>query len=119
MLMSFKLSKGWIITGFAIITIIILIIVSGRGSGNYDDFAKCVTDSGAVFYGSYQCTHCSSQKQMFGKSMQYVNYVECGPLSGPQAQECVAAGIRAYPSWMLGSGQLVEGLVSLEQLSQL
>ena len=34
-------------------------------AGEYDNFAKCMTDTGAVFYGSFQCTHCTTQKNLF------------------------------------------------------
>lgn len=67
-----------------------------------DTFAQCLTDAGMTFYGAYWCPHCNDQKEMFGESLQYVNYVECdagGENADPDA--CVKAGVEYYPSWIL------------------
>jgi len=72
---------------------------------NLDDFAKCITEKGAVFYGASWCEHCNNQKKMFGDSMQYVKYVECAVEGQPQVQtpECTTAGISGYPTWMINN----------------
>ncbi|MEI6774232.1 MAG: hypothetical protein WCL18_05590 [bacterium] len=44
---------------------------------NLDTFAQCLTDQGAIMYGSQTCPHCQSQKAMFGESFAKVTYVEC------------------------------------------
>src|ERR1700756_4791741 len=44
----------------------------------YDDFARCISAKGAKMYGAFWCPHCEEQKEQFGSSFQYVNYVECG-----------------------------------------
>lgn len=87
--------------------------------GEYDDFAKCLTESGAKMYGAYWCPHCKSQKEMFGSSFQYINYIECAP-GGDDADPmaCQAAGISGYPTWII-NGQKYPGSKSLEQLSEL
>jgi hypothetical protein len=33
--------------------------------GPFDEFAQCITDSGAVFYGTEWCSHCKNQKALF------------------------------------------------------
>ena len=84
-----------------------------------DEFAKCLTKEGAVFYGSYQCGHCATQKEMFGSSIQYVNYVECGPLGAPPSNEaCTQVGIEAYPTWIINGIKYV-GVQQLIKLSEL
>ena len=92
-------------------------ISSSKKPGKYDDFAKCLTEKGANFYGSLQCPACAKQKDLFGKSVKYVNYIECGPLSGPQNQICKDADVRVYPTWTLGN-ETLEGVISLEELAQ-
>ncbi len=87
-------------------------------AGKYDEFAKCITEKGAIFYGSFQCTHCTTQKNLFGNSMQYVNYVECGPLGGPQTLACQQAGIDSYPSWIIGNKKY-EGVQQFSRLAEL
>ena len=60
---------------------------------------------------------CTRQKDLFGKSIKYVNYIECGPL-GQQNQLCNEAGIKAYPTWVIGN-QTLTGVLSLQELSSL
>ena len=82
--------------------------------------AEHLTKVGAKMYGAYWCSHCQDQKQLFGKeAVSKLNYIECDPKGqNSQTQLCVAAGIRAYPSWDI-DGQLEEGVISLENLAKL
>lgn len=83
------------------------------------EFAKCLTIKNATFYGSYQCSHCTEQKQLFGDTMQYINYVECGPLGAPPTnQACIQAGIESYPTWIINNTKYV-GFRQLSELSQI
>lgn len=88
-------------------------------SGKYDNFAKCLSDSGIKMYGAYWCSHCKDQKKLFGGSWQYINYIECSlPNNAGQTQVCDEADINAYPTWEFRDGKIVEGGLSMEQLSQ-
>jgi len=91
----------------------------GVPPGLYDDFAQCVTESGATMYGAYWCSHCVSQKEAFGDSIEYIDYVECAipNVNGP-TKECEDAGITGYPTWVFGDDSRAEGEVTFEQLSQ-
>ncbi len=87
--------------------------------GQYDDFAKCLTEKGVKMYGAYWCPHCQSQEKMFGGSWKYVDYIECSlPNRGGQTAACSKAGIEGYPTWELGNGERIEGEVPLRQLSE-
>ncbi|MBI4173794.1 MAG: hypothetical protein HY519_03690 [Candidatus Aenigmarchaeota archaeon] len=87
--------------------------------GKYDDFAKCLTDKGLKFYGAFWCPHCASQKELFGSSIKYVNYIECStPDRSAQTQVCIDAKIKSYPTWGFPDGKLVEGVLSLEDLGR-
>ena len=88
--------------------------------GRYDEFAQCLTESGVKEYGAYWCGNCQKQKQMFGKSFQYIDYTECS-LPGTEGQNefCEDAGIENYPTWELPDGSKIEGLISLERLAVL
>ncbi|MEK6856569.1 MAG: hypothetical protein AABX49_00995 [Nanoarchaeota archaeon] len=109
-----------------IITLIVILILAVLfftrdkevEAGKYDDFAKCITDAGAVFYGSFQCIHCTTQKELFGNSMQYVNYVECGPLGGPKTMICQQKGVDSYPAWDI-KGERYLGVQQLDKLAEL
>ncbi|MSU60452.1 MAG: hypothetical protein EXS52_00865 [Candidatus Staskawiczbacteria bacterium] len=65
-----------------------------------DAFAKCLKESGAVFYGAFWCSHCQEQKALFGDSAQYLPYVECSTADGKaQLQACADQKIQVYPTW--------------------
>lgn len=107
-----------------IITLLILLVIIGffyynnTKPGKYDGFAKCLTEKGAQFYGSFQCSHCATQKKLFGKSMKYVNYIECGPLGGPQNSLCTQKQVLSYPTWIINDKKY-EGVKELNELSEL
>ncbi len=112
-----------------IIYIAIGIIIIGAGvfyfvnanskPGKYDEFAKCLTASGAKFYGAFWCPHCQNQKAEFGKSAKYLPYIECSTLDGKgQLQVCKDAGIESYPTWVFPDGTRDSGEISFEELSQ-
>lgn len=83
------------------------------------DFAKCLTEKKAVFYGMYDCPHCIAQKADFGRSMQYVNYVEC-KLDGGRtwAEVCKTENITSTPTWKFDGKDAVTGRQSLQFLSE-
>jgi len=87
----------------------------------YDRFAQCLTAKRATMYGLYWCPHCAQQKEMFGASFRYINYVECainGPGSGELAPRCKAAAVKLFPSWQFGDVPPKEGVLSVEALSE-
>ena len=83
-----------------------------------ETFAKCLTEEGAKMFGAYWCPHCKDQKKAFGKSWQYVDYIECSlPGGNGQTQVCAEAGITGYPTWEFSDGSRRSGAVSFEALS--
>jgi hypothetical protein len=84
-----------------------------------DDFARCLASKGAKMYGAYWCPHCADQKELFGSSFQYAPYVECGIKgSRNEAQVCIDAGVKRFPTWVFADGARVEGEHSLEFLGE-
>lgn len=77
-----------------------------------DAFANCLTEKGAVMYGTEWCGHCQNQKKMFGSSFQYIEFVDCDN----EGQRCDAAGVRGYPTWVIG-GESYPGEQSFNALS--
>jgi hypothetical protein len=89
-----------------------------RDTHRYDAFARCLASRQVKMYGLYWCPHCIEQKEKFGKSFQYVPYVECAIKGSKEvAPECKAAGTKNFPSWQLPGIPLHEGILSLEDLS--
>src|SRR3989344_839224 len=119
-----KVSKTPLVVGIVIIVAIIIILVfalkSGKSynSADIDAFAKCITDRGAVMYGTFWCPHCAKVKKMFGESFRYVKYVECDPRGdNEQSLLCIEKGIENYAtfefnndanSWLLGEPSFEE-----------
>lgn len=90
-----------------------------EASGRYDEFAQCLTDKGISMYGAFWCPHCKEQKELFGASMKYVNYVECStPDKSDQTQICKDAKIGGYPTWILQDNTRLEGKISLDILAE-
>lgn len=89
------------------------------GPGKYDTFAQCLKDQGAVFYGAFWCSHCQSQKKLFGSSVKLLSYVECSTLDGrSQTAECVDKKINGYPTWEFADGSRLTGEIPLKQLAE-
>jgi thiol-disulfide isomerase/thioredoxin len=87
--------------------------------GKYDEFAKCLTDKGAKFYGAFWCPHCQAQKKMFGRSAKHLPYVECSTPNGKgQLPLCKEKRIEGYPLWEFADGERKSGEVSLDDLSR-
>jgi hypothetical protein len=106
----------WI--GIAVVLILSYAAFWYHNNHRYDEFAKCLTSKQAKMYGAYWCPHCADQKEEFGASFRYVNYVECA-IKGSSAMTpaCKAAGVQHFPSWQFGQGPLVEAVFPLQELS--
>jgi hypothetical protein len=117
--------KGlWLTLGMLALVLVPIIVYSllvagPAASSKYDQLAQCLTDKGAKMYGAYWCTHCASQKRLFGKSFSKIKYIECSlPGGQEQTEECTQAGIKGYPTWEFGDASRVDGQMSLEALAQ-
>ncbi|HRZ85541.1 MAG TPA: hypothetical protein P5277_02060 [Candidatus Paceibacterota bacterium] len=119
--MKFKL---WLII---IVTLIIIIIIgavnlfikNNEYPSDYNSFTKCLNESGAKLYGAFWCSHCKSQKEMFGESKKYLPYVECDAGSYEQINECNEALIEFYPTWTFKNGTKKVGVLTFKTLSDL
>ncbi|MCE9549232.1 hypothetical protein K8Q98_02425 [Candidatus Nomurabacteria bacterium] len=87
--------------------------------GEYDAFAQCLKDKGAIFYGAFWCPHCQAQKKIFGSSAKLLPYVECSTLDASgQLPICTDKGIRSYPTWDFADGSRLTSELSLLQLAE-
>ena len=109
--MKDTLKQIFIIVGFFLVVFVIIFVLAGKGTSNnsgknYDVFAQCLTDKGAVMYGAAWCAHCKEQKATLGDSFKYIKYVECPD----NAKLCTDKGIEGYPTWLFGtSTKKIEG----------
>jgi hypothetical protein len=71
---------------------------------------------GALFYGAWWCPACHQQKVLFGEAaIATLPYVECDKTKAGR-QRCKAAGIKAYPTWVMKNKPRLVGVQSLEEL---
>lgn len=84
-----------------------------------EPFAKCLSDKGAKFYGTFWCPHCQNQKKMFGTAKNDLPYTECStPDGNGQLQVCTAAKVESYPTWEFPDGSRMTGEIPLETLAE-
>ena len=83
-------------------------------NGENDLLAQCLTEKGAVMYGTEWCSHCKAQKEAFGSSFKYVDYVDCDL----NQDRCTEAGVKGYPTWNI-DGKNYPGAQPLERLASL
>jgi len=94
-----------------IISVVILVsflaILNGVKPSKFDDFAKSLNDRGAKFYGTFWCTHCQSQKALFGNAKKYLPYIECSNPDKSTKQLCLDNKIESFPTWTFEDDMLI------------
>ncbi len=97
------------IIGVVIVAIAAYSVYSTTRPGPYDNFAKCLTEKGAVVYGAIDwCKYTQGQKAMFGNSWKYLNYQDFTKLPG----------IKKTPTWVI-NGAWHENVQSFDKLAAL
>ena len=119
MLKKAKSILVWSLAGLTVIIGIFLLVSANNKPGKLDEFARCLKDKGAVFYGTFWCPHCQNQKAMFGKSAKLLPYIECSTLDGQsQLAVCQEKKIEGYPTWEFTDSSRESGEVPLSRLSE-
>lgn len=98
----------------SIISVILALVIGGIAfsyinsirPGPLDDFAKCLTEKGAVMYGASFCKYTAGQKAMFGNSMRFINYKDFSENSD----------VSTTPTWFV-NGQKYEKAQSFDRLA--
>ncbi len=112
----------YIIGGIIAVVLAVIVFAIARptgnttntGDGEFDEFAQCLTENDAIFYGTEWCGFCKEQKEMFGESMAYVNFVDCDD----NKDVCLQEGVQGYPTWKI-DGKLYPGRQDLTRLADL
>ena len=115
-----KKIKNWLIFTLLIVAIILVAFFLSnqpKDPTKFDSFAKCLTEKNISMYGAFWCPHCQEQKEAFGESFQYVNYIECSNPDRSMNKICQDAEINGYPTWKFGDGVVLEGYVLMKDLS--
>ena len=87
---------------------------SYSGVAATEEFSACLTANGATLYGVSWCSHCNSQKVMFGEHLDKIAFVDCDEYRNL----CEAAEIETYPTWLI-NGRKHLGVKSLKTLGAL
>ena len=109
----------------AVVMILLLVLLTACSTGpsypreQVDQFAQCLTEKGAVMYGTFWCPHCAQVKKNFGSSFKYVEYVECDPRGdNEQSELCLEKGIEKYATFEFTDGSRLVGEPSFAELSE-
>ena len=82
--------------------------------GEYNDFAKCLTEKGAIIYGNDYCQYTNIQLNFFGKSKEYLNYIKCAD----NERLCNEKGVKTTPTWEINE-KMYEQVQTFETLSSI
>lgn len=118
------MKSTYIYIGLVVLVVAGLIFARGASDGGaarvtkFDEFAQCLGDAGAIFYGAFWCPHCADQKALFDRSTK-LPYVECSTPDGKgQTQICIDEGIQGYPTWKFSDGSVVDRVMQLSELAE-
>jgi hypothetical protein len=109
-----------------VIALVIVAVFAGayylglrKRASRLNAFARCLAAKQVKMYGAYWCPHCADQKELFGRSFQYVPYTECGIRgSREESAGCVQVGVKHFPTSQFADGERREGTISLQLLSE-
>ena len=65
--------------------------------------SECMERKKAIMYGSRNCSHCTKQKEMFGKEFRRFQFVDCSS----NKKRCRQAGVDIYPYWTFSNGKSI------------
>jgi hypothetical protein len=88
--------------------VLAFLVARPAGAAKLDDFARCLTRSGTMYYMASWCPHCARQQKMFGNAMRWVRSVDC-------SDGC--DGVKSYPTWRFKDGSRYPGVATLEFLA--
>jgi len=82
-------------------------------------FAKALTDAGVKLYSAAWCSFCTAQKQLFQDGGSYLPFIEVTNPDRTRNAIGIANNIESFPTWEFPGGSREEGVLSLQELSQL
>ncbi len=119
-----SLNSSYLIIGIVIFLAIIIWLIIRKennsvSSSEIDNFARCLTEKGAIMYGTFWCPHCAKTKKKFGEAFNFIHYIECDPRGdNEQAELCLSKEIDKYYTWEFSDGTRIISEPTFEQLSQ-
>jgi cyclophilin family peptidyl-prolyl cis-trans isomerase len=90
----------------------------GQAADDLVAFAKALAATDTKFYGADWCRFCADQKRLFQDGGKYLPYVEVTNPDRSPNQIAIDNNITTYPTWVFPDGSRLEGLQSLQTISQ-
>lgn len=94
------------------------LFAEGEAANDLVAFAKAIRDSGATMYGAIWCKFCNDQKALFEDGGDFLPFVEVTNADRSPNQIATEENITSYPTWVFADGSRLEGVASLQTLSQ-
>lgn len=112
-------STIWMISLAAVVLVVIIgyAVWQKNAPSQYDDFAQCLTEKGAVLYTAYWCGHCQQQERAFGSAYKDLNVVECSSPGSHTFDLC--PDIESTPTWKTVDGETYTGALPFETLAEI
>lgn len=109
-----KLLLTWaiVLSALVLVGLIVYQLLPKEPAG--DSFARCLTEKGAVMYGTDLCSHCQDQKRLFGSTFAAVTFVNCD-----YSAACKEKNVSRIPTWIFADGTRLEGKQPLERLAEM
>jgi hypothetical protein len=86
-------------------------------AGEMDQFAKCISKSGARYYGAHWCPVCAKQNAIFGDAWKKLPYIECSK-RGSRERLARCENVPGFPFWVFEDGGGYAGLLSVPLLAE-
>jgi large repetitive protein len=90
----------------------------GQAGDDLVAFAKAIAATETTFFGAAWCRFCADQKRLFEDGGDYLPYVEVTNPDRTPNQIAIDNNITTYPTWVFPDGSRLEGLQSLQTISQ-
>ncbi len=105
------------------------IVAEGEAAQDLVAFAQALASSGTRFFGAAWCPVCTAQKELFEDGADFLPFIEVTNLDSPVTANAVGDGtdttlnptgrpVASFPTWEFPDGTRLEGLQTLEVLSQ-
>ncbi|MFK8115508.1 MAG: tandem-95 repeat protein [Rubripirellula sp.] len=90
----------------------------GEAMPDLVQFAQALTDAGVEFFGAGWCPACTQQKELFEDGKDDLPFIEVTNSDRSLNSIGIAENIQSFPTWKFPNGTVLEGVQSLETLSQ-
>ncbi len=109
------MKKNTWITFIVIVGVVVLAIflMKAPKPETDEETAKCIGENSEM-YVRLGCTHCETQKEMFGEYVSYLKPIDCFF----EREICAEKGIEATPTWII-NGEKVVGTQEISKLKEL